>query len=67
MTTLQRVYKNWEKLNDFDFNEWFVLNKPILLQQEKEQIIDAIEEDIFHTSNKTAEEYYNETYDKTNG
>jgi len=37
------------------------------LELEKKQIIDAIEEDIFHTSNKTAEEYYKETYDKTNG
>jgi hypothetical protein len=38
--------------------------KQVALHLEKMQIIDAIEEDVFHSSDKTAEQYYNETFNK---
>jgi hypothetical protein len=33
-------------------------------EMHKQEIIDAIEEDVFHSSNKTAEQYYQETFKK---
>jgi hypothetical protein len=33
-------------------------------EMHKKEIIDAIEEDVFHTSDKTAEQYYNKTFNK---
>jgi len=33
-------------------------------EMHKKEIIDAIEEEVFHSTDKTAEQYYNETFNK---
>jgi len=61
-TIVQLIFENWKNLNRLDFDEFMLNQEATLIREEKEQIIDAIEENIFHTSNKTAEQYYQETF-----
>jgi hypothetical protein len=64
MTSIQWLKKELQKgWTDEEIDYIFMLFKQAE-EMHKKEIIDAIEEDVFHSSDKTAEQYYNETFNK---
>jgi len=54
------VFNDKWKIDERELDRLFEKYK----QKHKQEIIDAIEEDIFHSSDKSAEQYYQETFEK---
>lgn len=62
-TVLQNVISNFNLMDKQHFLDWFKENKEVILEKEKQQIIDAGNwGGLYSDSNKTAETYYKETF-----
>ena len=65
-TAMQELIEMKKRLSMNEFDTWLLSNIEILLEKEKEQIIDAFNEPLWITGkpNIKAEEYYNQTYNQ---
>lgn len=72
-TPMQELIEKWMNTEYNEFSIWLVKNKEILIQKEKEAIIEAVNNTVIKTrdmqiplgeSLKFAKEYYNTKYNK---
>ena len=73
MTSIEQLEKEFYSYAEsigVDSDKW-IIHEQVLdklfekyKQKHKQEIIDAIEEDIFHSSDKNAEQYYHEKFKK---
>jgi predicted neutral ceramidase superfamily lipid hydrolase len=58
MTVVQEIITNWETMTPKDFDEFMLYNKKALIREEKEQIIDAYNNE----GEGDGDRYYTENY-----
>ena len=66
-TVMQTVLDNFNKMGLGEFEMWIIDNEDILLEKEKQQIIDAASNHCYPTEGEAliyAEQYYNQTYNQ---
>jgi hypothetical protein len=69
MTVVQEIIQNWKSLSIKDFNEYLLNNEKTLLRIEKEQIVDAFnnEPDCEGDGDRYYTENYTESYPELDG
>ena len=66
-TVMQTVLDNFNKMGLGGFEMWIIDNEDILLEKEKQQIIDAASNHCYPTEGEAlmyAEQYYSQTYNQ---